>query len=227
MLSYEKNDFNHLRHNLFLNNSTSFSPTNSNKNIVFFPTETKEENKKNIILKGIHKSASITFYSKKLGYLLCKEIRDNKLVYHPIGGKYEDKDEYIEFTAIREFIEETGILQNNEFKELLENNDTNSKDLLYNIIKNEEITIFYDFYVNKEKEYLHRYYVINIEKVDENLMKIIKNLDIFYENTFKEISNNGEYIISLNWDKDILKKNINKNNYSMLTIYLSNLLKKK
>jgi hypothetical protein len=54
---------------------------------------------KNIDLNGIHKSASITFYSKKRGYLLCMEFRDNKLVYHPIGGKYEDKDKNIEKTA--------------------------------------------------------------------------------------------------------------------------------
>lgn len=156
--------------NLFLNNRTSFSPTN--KNTIFFPISPiipitpirpiVEENNKNISLQGIHKSASITFYSKKLGYLLCKEIRDNKLVYHPIGGKYEEIDKSIEYTACREFIEETGILQNIEFINLLKNKEESAINILYNILKNDESSYYFDYYVNKEKEYLHRYYIIDI-----------------------------------------------------------------
>lgn len=164
MFSYETNNFKYVQNNLFLNNTTSFSPTN--KNTVFFPIgpigPIVEENNKNISLQGIHKSASITFYSKKLGYLLCKEIRDNKLVYHPIGGKYEEIDKSIEYTACREFIEETGILQNIEFINLLKNKEESAINILYNILKNDESSYYFDYYVNKEKEYLHRYYIIDI-----------------------------------------------------------------
>ncbi len=234
MFVYETQDFKNLRNNLFLNDSTSFS---LQKNTLLFPKEDKVITNlnlnKNINLVGVYKSASITFYSKTLGYLLCKEVRDNKLVYHPIGGKYEERDESIEYTAAREFIEETGILKNVDFIHLLEtNNKINSIDIekcaidfIYNLIVNNNITHYYDFYVNVNKEYIHKYYLINMDKLNENLMKIIKNMDIFYDDTFKESTNNNEYIVSLFWDKGITKSNLNKKNYSMLTIYLSNLIK--
>lgn len=221
MFSYETNDFKYVQNNLFLNNTTSFSATN--KNTIFFPiTPIVEENNKNISLQGIHKSASITFYSKKLGYLLCKEIRDNKLVYHPIGGKYEEIDKSIEYTACREFIEETGILQNIEFINLLKNKKESAINILYNILKNDESSYYFDYYVNKEKAYLHRYYIIDINKIDKEIMNIIKNMDIFYENTSEA---GEEYITGLHWNKEIIQNSIHRKNYSMLTIYLSNLIK--
>ncbi len=242
MFVYDTQDFKNFRNNLFLNDSTSFSLT---KNKLLFPIENINSSNslnssnstnslnKNIDLVGVYKSASITFYSKTYGYLLCKEVRDNKLVYHPIGGKYEERDQSIEYTAAREFIEETGILKNRDFIHLLEqNNELNNNDLekcginfIYNIILNNNITHYYDFYVNVNKEYIHKYYLINMDKLSENLMKIIKNMDIFYHDTFKESTNNDEYIIGLNWNKEIIKNNLNKKNYSMLTIYLSNLIK--
>ncbi len=237
---YETENFQNIRNKLFLNDSISFSNTpNTQNNELLFPIHKNEEEmqvkSKNIDLNGIHKSASITFYSKKRGYLLCMEFRDNKLVYHPIGGKYEDKDENIEKTACREFIEESGILNNNEFINLINNetliensNETlieNSINYIHNILKDK--STYYDYYVNKDKMYIHRYYVINIDTLDFKIKNIIETLDIFYENTFKEIKNNDEYIVSLNWNKELNKNNLNKKNYSMLTIYLSNLLKNK
>ncbi len=226
MVSYEKDDYKNIRNRTFLNNNISFSPTN-NKNIVFFPIEEKKEEIKfkNIDLIGIYKSASITFYSKNLGYLLCQEIRDNKLVYHPIGGKYEERDGSIEYTACREFIEETGILKNKDFINLVDE-ENKAIDFIYDILANDKVTNYYDFYVNIEKEYIHKYYIVNMDKLDLKIIEIIKNIDSFYINTFKENSNNGEYIVGLYWDKEFTTQNLNKKNYSMLTIYLSNLLKK-
>ncbi len=234
MFVYEPENFKYIRNNLFLNNSTSFSPINQ-KNTIFFPKDNIKEEKKinNISLIGVYKSASITFYSKSLGYLLCQEVRDNKLVYHPIGGKYEERDQSIEYTASREFVEETGILKNIDFIHLLQNNnminnslEKNGVDYIYNILINNDITHYYDYYVNIEKEYIHKYYLINVDKLNNDFMNIIKNMDSFYESTFREIRNNDEYIVSLYWDKGITKNNLNKKSYSMLTIYLSNLIKK-
>ncbi len=238
MYSYETNDFKDLRslshkNQLFLNNSTSFSPKNQNENTIFFPLEPLNEITKNIGLIGVYKSASITFYSKDKGYLLCQEIRDNKLVFHPIGGKCEKNDESIEYTAIREFIEETGILKNDDFISLFTKNkeietvflEKDATNFIYDILLNSNITNYYDFYVNIDKEYIHKYYLINMDKCEEDFKKIIKNMDIFYANTFKEIGNNDEYITGLVWNKEINKGNLNKRNYSMLTIYLSNVIK--
>lgn len=254
MYAYETENFKYLRNNLFLKNTTSFSPKIQHKNTIFFPTEPtgpsetslpimNEENIKNVDLIGVYKSASITFYSKTYGYLLCQEIRDNKLVFHPIGGKYEDRDQSIEYTACREFIEESGILKNNEFVTLLSNytlsnkniisydrtffNETEQKaiDFIYNILANNKITHYYDFYVNIDKEYIHKYYLINIDKCEEKFKNIINIIDQFYHDTFNEIRNNDEYIIGLNWNKELTKTHLNKKNYSMLTIYLNNLLK--
>lgn len=251
MYAYETENFKYLRNNLLLNNSTSFSPKTQHKNTIFFPIGPigpiehmiDEKNIKNVGLIGVYKSASITFYSKTHGYLLCQEIRDNKLVYHPIGGKYETRDESIEYTACREFIEESGILKNNEFINLLSNytssnnnvvsynrtffNETEQKgiDFLYDILANDKITNYYDFYVNVDKEYIHKYYLINVDKCDKIFKNIIYNIDQFYHNTFNEIRNNDEYIIGLHWNKELTKAHLNKKNYSMLTIYLSNLLK--
>ncbi len=234
---YESKNFKYIRNKLFLNDSTTFSPINyNNTNTIFFPMEDKKEEVKikvkNVNLKGIYKSASITFYSKTNGYLLCEEVRDNKLVYHPIGGKYEEFDKNIENTASREFIEETGILQNKDFIDFINKGDhfSNIKekaiDYIYHILINNEITDYYDYYVNIEKEYIHKYYVIHIDKLEYDFKNIIKNMDSFYESTFKELRNNDEYIVSLYWDKEIMKNNLNRKRYSMLTIYLSNLLKK-
>lgn len=259
MNSYEPENFKDLRNNLFLNNSGSFSPKNQDKNTIFFPTEhikstgdiNDKQNLKNINLIGIYKSASITFYSKSKGYLLCKEFRDNKLVFHPIGGKYEDRDGSIEYTACREFIEESGILKNNDFLTLLSNYTSSDENIItynrslfnkeeqkaiefiYDILTNDKITNYYDFYVNIDKEYIHKYYLINIDNLCcniedhciEKFKKIIENIDIFYEDTFKEIKNNNEYIQELNWNKKLTKENLNKKKYSMLTIYLRSLLK--
>ncbi len=245
MFIYETQNFKNLRNHLFLNDSTSFSSTKNSKNVLLFPIETEEKEKivKNLGLIGIYKSASITFYSKKYGYLLCQEFRDNKLVYHPIGGKYEDRDESIEYTACREFIEESGILKNNEFMSLLLNYTTSNQnilsynkslfnereqkaiDFIYDMLANDKITNYYDFYVNVDKEYIHKYYIVNIDYCDSEFKKIIENIHTFYEDTFKEIGNNNEYIVGLHWDKELTKSHLNKKNYSMLTIYLSNLLK--
>lgn len=190
----------------------------------------------------IFKSASITFFDKIRGFLLCKEDRDRKLLYHPIGGKYEPEDVEIHMTAAREFVEETGILKCAEFISYLQkssfyqeykenkNNLSNHKNKNINsyvanhifdaLLLNSDISYYYDYYVNKDRNFVHRYYLVNLDFIDANLAKIIQKIDLFYKNTF--ITCKNEYIDSLVWNKEIIKnKRLHKNEYSMLTIYLS------
>jgi hypothetical protein len=183
----------------------------------------------NLNLNKIFKSASITFFDKNLGFLLCKENRDRKIVYHPIGGKYENEDIEINMTAAREFVEETGIMKCGDFIEYIKKSsfyDPNEKimkcasKILNELLLNTHISYYYDHYVNKDRDYVHRYYLVNIELMDSDLAKIIKKIDIFYKNTYGTHKN--EYIDDLVWNKDIIKnKRLYKNQYSMLTIYLS------
>jgi hypothetical protein len=185
--------------------------------------------------KKIFKSASLTFFSKKHGFLLCKEERDHRLVIHPIGGKYEKCDENIEMTAAREFVEETGIMKNADYidyirkkSEKSENNEIidytkEMKNVLYNLLE-QDCTHYFDYYVNKERYFVHRYYLINIDHLEDELKSIFEKIDTFYNITY-DIKKN-EYIDSLVWNKDIIQnKRLNKKDYSMLTIYLSYLLK--
>lgn len=180
-------------------------------------------------IDGTFKSASITFYCKGFGFLLCKEMRDNKLVLHPIGGKYEEEDEIIEKTASREFIEETGILECDEFISLLEKDDnksikTRGVDLIYNLLNNKELTTYYDYYVNKDKKYLHRYYLVNVDLMEINIRNVIKKLKSFYKKKYSE--NMNEYIYSLQWNTEIIKSNnLDRKKYSALTLYLGTYLK--
>ncbi len=178
---------------------------------------------------GIFKSASITFYCKGFGFLLCKELRDNKLVLHPIGGKYEEYDETIEKTACREFIEETGILENSEFIDLLEKDENKSNEekgikLIYNLLLNNDITSYYDYYVNKDKKYIHRYYLVNVDLMEIKVRNVIKKLKGFYKKKYGE--NINEYIYSLQWNTEIIKNSVNldRKKYSALTLYLATYL---
>jgi hypothetical protein len=196
----------------------------------------------------IFKSASLTFFSKNRGFLLCKEHRDHRLVFHPIGGKYEKVDQNIEKTAAREFVEETGIIKNEDYKKYIQNKlnadflscperdfqnrninheNINYQEEMINILYNlldQECTYYFDYYVNKERYYVHRYYLMNIDMIEDQLKVIFEKIDEFYNQIYSVKKN--EYIDSLVWNKDIIQnKHLNKRNYSMLTIYLSSLLK--
>ncbi len=164
------------------------------------------------------KSASLTFSSKKHGFLLCKEERDRKIVYHPIGGKCEKTDTNIAYTACREFIEEASLEKSNH-----------SLSQLYEMVMNPEYTSYYDHFVNVEKKYVHRYYIVNIDGFERKLYNQIVGLP----NTFKQIQGKNqsntriEHIESLEWNKEIVcGGELDKKKYSMLTIYLSNILHK-
>ncbi len=183
-------------------------------------------------IQKIFKSASITFFSKNRGFLLCKEHRDHHLVFHPIGGKYEKYDQNIEKTAAREFVEETGIIKNKDYKKYIQNRHLNNDNIdyekemihiLYDLLY-KDCTHYFDYYVNKERNYVHRYYLMNIDMIEDELKFIFEKIDIFYSKTYSVKKN--EYIDSLRWNKDIIQnKHLSKKNYSMLTIYLSSLLK--
>lgn len=184
-----------------------------------------------------YKSASLIFYNNEKNYLLCKEKRDNKLLYHPIGGKYETKDANIGETAIREFVEETMIYKIAEFQNLLPKNKyqvhisperqmdyliKDSIEYLYEKIFNEESIEYRDYIVNQYMNYVHRFYILCVDKMDEKIRNIIINLDKYYEEM------KCGKIEKLEWNNEFMEKDkLNVEEYSRLSIYLHICLYKK
>ena len=156
----------------------------------------KGKYKKNDIIKSdtkkIFKSASLTFYDKDLGYLLCEEFRykEKKNLIHTIGGKVETSDNNIFFTAIREFIEETNLESHNFFNQ----KNLSKEELIKELVKMFENKVFYrDLCINKEFNYYHRYYMINLnveEIMCQDIINNIHSLPDFFNGIFKtEIEN--------------------------------------
>ena len=96
------------------------------------------------------------------------------MLIHPIGGKVELYDEDIFETAIREFVEETN-LQEYDYK-YIDKKDKNSliKSLKKIICKK----IYYDFCINKELKYFHRYYVVNLNDMNKYYPTNFEYIDI-------------------------------------------------
>jgi hypothetical protein len=148
-------------------------------------------------MKKIYKSVSITFYDNNLGYLFCEEFRyrEDKILNHPIGGKTETFDPNLFSAGLREFIEEANLLENKIInKESLEKQDLVLK--LYNLfIKNAK---FYNVCVNKDKNYFHRYFIIDISnKKNNRVEEEIINLPVFFNGIYKTEINN------IFWTNDI------------------------
>ena len=137
----------------------------------------------------IFKSASLTFYSKELGYLFCEEFRykEKKILLHPIGGKVENFDKDIFSTAIREFIEEVNLETHPKLN--INKYDKNMlTDDYYKILLN--ISYFIDLCINKEKKYFHRYFLVLIDDIR----------DIEFKNDIIDLPNyfNGKYKTEIN-----------------------------
>lgn len=160
-----------------------------------------------------YKSASLTFYSDELGYLLCDEFRYNakNSSIHPLGGKVEDYDKNIYYTAIREFIEETNL----ESHPII-NSEKNTKNVLINEFgkKIEKNTNHIDLCLKKDLNYYHRYYLVHINNItDIEFKKNIIELTKYFNGNYKTEINN------LIWYKN------DKNNENELDMKLSWLTK--
>lgn len=144
-----------------------------------------------------YRSASLIFYDKQHGFLICDEYRyreKNKLL-HLLGGKYEKEDNNLFYTGIREFIEESDLLQHEYFNSLkLEKK--NLTELIYYAIVN--YTSYFDICINKENNLYHRYFITNISNFyDNDFKKNIINLPEYFDGKKTEIDkilwiNNGE-----------------------------------
>lgn len=183
--------------------------------------ETNIKIKKNACKKKIFKSASLTFYSKELGYLFCEEFRykEKKILIHPIGGKVEDYDKDIFSTAIREFIEEVD-LESHPVINIKHDIKSKLVDNILEII--EKVSYYIDLCINKENKYFHRFYMILIDKIDNNEFKknIIELPNYFNGNCKTEIN-------TINWYTIPKEENVFWTNISWLTkMFIKFLIKK-
>lgn len=137
-----------------------------------------------------YSSASLTFYSKQKGFMMCNEYRyrEKKTLIHPIGGKTETYDNNILSTAVREFIEETDLLTHESINNSLSMDKNSLIEYVYNLI--EPHCIYEDVCVNDAKNYHHRYYVFLIDKIVkntnvdlDNFLKHMITLDKFFNGT--------------------------------------------
>lgn len=155
-------------------------------------------------------SASLTFIHSKTGQLHCNEYRWNKIyedgknIYHLIGGKVEQDDHDILFTAIREFVEETNIFMDDQ---IIKNNEIKaiSKKIYYQI---KDKVKYYDIEVSSRGPLFHRCFTFNINKFTNiDLRKKILGLPDYYSKLLNpDIRKNKElnYLIWINeLDKDI------------------------
>ena len=160
---------------------------------------------------NIFKSASLIFKDKIKGYLMCNEKRYKKsLQVHPIGGKIEPIDRDILETAIREFIEETNY-EHNDLYNINKKTKNELIDELYNHLNQEKnIFKYIDVFVSKKFNYIHRFYVVKIEKIkSKELINILDNfLDNHKEGPNKEIESLCWIDIKTTCKKQIKSSNI-------------------
>lgn len=118
-----------------------------------------------------YSSASLTFYSKQKGFMMCNEYRhkERKVLIHPIGGKTETYDDSILVTAIREFIEETDLINHSHINSTqLDKNGLieHVHDLISPYCA--QTHTHFDTCVNDAKKYYHKYYVLSIDDIGKN-----------------------------------------------------------
>lgn len=184
----------------------------------------------------ILKSASITLRkyvpeSLHPQYLLCREIRNGHLVLHPIGGKVEPTDRDILETACREFVEETRLLSIPKFSELFPEASINKSaavEWLYQTITQYfQEPAYYDYPVSKEKNYYHRFYIIDLCHISlVSIKEFLENIGEFYKmidsSTTKE--KDAGKISELVWDSWIASPRLKRSKYSTLSLFLTSFL---
>lgn len=120
---------------------------------------------------GTVRSVSMIIYSKEYGYLICEEMRSEFLfrkvkflMSHCIGGKCEEDDICPLWTGIREFFEELD----------LQIFSTSSREEAIRLLYDEFYTCLllkYDFLVSKNKRLYNRFYVVNIDTLENEELK--------------------------------------------------------
>ncbi len=201
----------------------------------------------------IYKSASITFRRSPPDtypqYLLCREIRNGHLVFHPIGGKVEPTDRDILETACREFVEETRLLSIPKFQELFPEyaiSKSAAIQWLYQAITTcdqsarcaaeaprltqEPAPAYYDYPVSKEKNYYHRFYIIDLDLVNHlpSIKEFLHNIGEFYKTIDPELAKEKDAgkISELVWDSWIASPRLKRSKYSALSLFLASLIHK-
>lgn len=126
---------------------------------------------------GIVRSVSVILYSEEFGYLLCDEVRkgfpetSTKSLYnHMIGGKVDLDDTSPLYSGLREMVEELDFYL-----------DGKNKNEMVEYLCNYLFTcksIEYDLCVSVKKKLYNRFYVINIDKIQDKqeLLKILNFL---------------------------------------------------
>lgn len=190
----------------------------------------------------IFKSASITFRRSLPDlhpqYLLCREIRNGALVFHPIGGKVETTDRDILETACREFVEETRLLSIPKFQELFPEAATSKSatvQWLYQALfqtqaQTQDPSNYYDYPVSKEKNYYHRFYIIDLNHIPSSSIKeFLHNIGAFYKTIDPETTREKDSgkISELVWDSWIASPRLKRSKYSALSLFLASFLQTK
>ena len=126
-----------------------------------------------LIKDGIIRSVSIVFYSPKNdGFLLCDEIRKGfpnpeikHLENHLIGGKVDMDDKSPIHAGFREFCEETGFISSLSGSSSSSSSIEETVDLLVNQLKPCKKKRI-DLCVSQIKKLYNRFYIINIDTLD-------------------------------------------------------------
>lgn len=209
---------NKIANNKKKNKSKKYEKNEKDKN----NEKSNDRDKNNKINKNkIFKSASLIFVNDFNEHLMCEEYRykEKKILTHPIGGKVETYDDDILETAIREFIEETN-LEKYDYKYV----DKKDKNALIKSIKKliEKKNKYFDFIVNKELRYFHRYYIVKLNKIANNnsqdnkkkeFIESINNITTFFNDNYKTEINSLKWLNLSN--NDII--NNEKKHFSHLT----------
>ena len=120
------------------------------------------------------------------------------------GGKIEESDENILYTAVREFVEETNIYMDNS---LVLNKDIEyiSKKI-YNQIK--EKVKYLDLMVNRDKKLFHRFFIFDINKFKSlELRTKIINLPEYFKNLEEKDNKELNFLLWINKENNELISN--------------------
>jgi hypothetical protein len=167
-------------------------------------------------------SASLTFIQGSRGYLVSNEFRwiEQKNMYHTIGGKTDDSDIDIFYTAVREFVEETNIYLDESLDK--NKNCDNLSYKLYLMLRDK--VKYYDMIIGQHKNLYHRFFIFNVNWFEDwDIRNKIINLPEFYQNLIdKNLRTNSE----LNYLKWLSEEEYSNNNNEMITNLIKEQAKK-
>lgn len=169
-----------------------------------------ETNPKKDINKN-YKSVSLILYSNEYGYLFCEESTNtkDKTLLNPISFKINTDEESLYKIAIKEFIKELKLETHSEL---------NNEKLVKTELVMELINIFdknynyIDLCFNKKYKYVHRYYIIHIDKIENKKKHILMDLQNYFNKNF------ANYNYKIQWYKHTFEL-MNKYDFSWITKY--------